>query len=73
MKDAKSIELPLVGHVRLSKTMSPQTEMEVQEMKMIPYVSCVESIMYSIVCCRPDLAHAMSQVSGFMAQFGKKH
>ena len=29
MKDAKSAELPLVEHFRLSKSMGPQTEMEV--------------------------------------------
>ena len=28
MKDVKSVELPLTGHFRLSKTMSPKTEIE---------------------------------------------
>ena len=36
------------------------TEMETQEMERVPYTSNVESLMYVMVCCRPDLAHAMS-------------
>ena len=67
------VELPLIGHVRFSKTISPQTEMEVWEMKKIPYASSVRSIMYSMVYCRPDLAHVVSQVSKFMAKSSRKH
>ena len=73
MKDAKLIELPLAGHFRLSKTMSPKIEMKDQEMKRVPYVFDVESIMYSMVCCRPNIAHAVSQVSRFMVQPDRVH
>ncbi|XP_038972174.1 secreted RxLR effector protein 161-like [Phoenix dactylifera] len=53
--------------------MSPQTEVKAKEMKSIPYASGVGSLMYAMVCCRPDLAHAVSQVSRFMANPGKEH
>ncbi len=42
-------------------------------MKRIPYASGVGSLMYAMVYCRPDLAHAVSQVSRFMANPGKEH
>ena len=46
MKDVKLTELPLVGHFRLSKMMSPQTKMEAQEIEIVPYASGVGSLMY---------------------------
>ena len=73
MKEAKPTVLPLAGHISLSKTMSPQTEVEAQEMERVPYASSVGSIMYSMVCCRLDLAYTVSQVSRFMAQPGREH
>ena len=73
MKEVKSTELPLGGHFRLSKMMSLQTEVEAQKMERVPYASSVGSLIYAMVCCRPDIAHAVSQVSRFMAQPGKKH
>ena len=73
MKDAKPMELPLVGHFRLSKTMGPQTEVEVQEMERVPYASSVGSLMYTMVCYRPNINHTVSQVSRFMTQPGKEH
>ena len=60
MKDAKSMELLLVGHFRLSKTMGPQTEVEVQEMEGVSYASGVCSFMYTMVCYRSDISHAVS-------------
>ena len=42
-------------------------------MKKIPYASGVGSLMYAMVCCRPDIAYAVSQVSRFMAQPGREH
>nr|GEX02267.1 retrotransposon protein, putative, Ty1-copia subclass [Tanacetum cinerariifolium] len=46
---------------------------EVKYMKTVPYSSAVGSIMYAMVCTRPDLAHAVSVVSMFMANPGKAH
>lgn len=42
-------------------------------MDTIPYASGVRSIMYSMVCTRPDLAYAVSVVSRFMAYPGQAH
>ena len=53
--------------------MAPQTKVEAQEMETVPYASGVGSLMYAMVCYRPDIAHAVSQVSRFMVQPGRKH
>ncbi|XP_042035235.1 secreted RxLR effector protein 161-like [Salvia splendens] len=42
-------------------------------MDRIPYASIIGSIMYTMVCTRPDLAHAKSVVSRFMADPGIEH
>ena len=73
MDRTKLTALPLVGHIKLSKTMSPKIEMEAEEMTRVPYASGVGSLMYAMVCCRPDLGHAVSQVNRFMANPGREH
>lgn len=40
---------------------------------MIPYSSFVGSIMYTMICTRPDLSHAVSVASRFMANHGLEH
>ena len=42
-------------------------------MERVPYASGVESLMYVMVCCRSDIVYAVSQVSRFMVQPGRKH
>ena len=39
----------------------------------MPYANVVGSIMYFMVCCRPDLSYFMSVVGRFMANPGKRH
>ena len=60
MHGAKPAAFPLAGHVKLSKLMSPRTEVEAEEMTRVPYASGVGSLMYAIVYSRPDLGHAVS-------------
>ena len=73
MDRAKPAALPLVGHIELSKTMLPKTDVEAEEMTRVPYASGVGSLMYAMVCCRPDLGYVVSQVSRFMANPGREH
>ena len=73
MKKVKSVELPLIEHFRLSKIMSPQTEVEAQEMERVLYFSNMESLMYAMVCCRSDIAHRVSQISRFMVQPSREY
>ena len=66
MKEVKPTELSLIVNFRLSKMMSPQTEMEAQEMERVSYISGVKSLMHIMVCCRSNITHVVSQVSRFM-------
>ena len=42
-------------------------------MSKVPYASAIGSLMYVMVCTRPDIAHAMGVVSRFMSKPGKQH
>nr|GEX33554.1 retrovirus-related Pol polyprotein from transposon TNT 1-94 [Tanacetum cinerariifolium] len=44
-----------------------------EDMSRVPYSSAVGSLMYVMVCIRPDLAHAVSVVSRYMHNPGKLH
>ena len=42
-------------------------------MSKVPYSSAIDSLMYAMVCTRPDLAYAVSMVSSFLNQHRKEH
>ncbi|KAK5773528.1 hypothetical protein PVK06_049834 [Gossypium arboreum] len=46
---------------------------EIEYMSHVPYSSAVGSLMYAMVCSRPDLSYAVSAVSRYMANPGKEH
>ena len=73
MDKAKPVSTPLGSHFRLSKNQSPTTPKEKEYMSKVPYASAVGSLMYAMVCTRPDIAQAVGMVSRFMSDPGKEH
>jgi hypothetical protein len=73
MENAKLVSTPLANHFRLSTSQCPKTVEETEDMSKVPYASAVGCLMYAMVCTRPDLAHAVSVVSKYMANPGKQH
>ncbi|KAG8475264.1 hypothetical protein CXB51_032125 [Gossypium anomalum] len=73
MRSAKPVSTPLAAHFRLSSTLSPQSDDEIEYMSHVPYFSAVGSLIYAMVCSRPDLSYAVSAVSRYMANPGKEH
>ncbi|KAE8731332.1 Detected protein of unknown function [Hibiscus syriacus] len=71
MQDAKPVSTPLGVHFRLSKEQSPKTEEERVHMVKVSYASAIGSLMYAMVCTRPDIAHAVGAVSRYMNNPGK--
>ena len=59
--------------VKLSKTQCPSTTDERSRMSAIPYASAVGSIMYAMICTRPDVSYALSVVSRYQADPGEIH
>ncbi|CAL1380337.1 unnamed protein product [Linum trigynum] len=73
MDNAKAVSCPLANHFTLTSKQSPSTKKEKAEMDKIPYASAVGSLMYAMVCTRPDIAHAVGVVSRFLSKLGKEH
>ena len=42
-------------------------------MSRVPYASAVGSLMFAMICTRPDIAQAVGVVSRYMANPGKEH
>ena len=72
MQSAKPVSTPLAAHFRLSSALSPQSYGEIEYMSHVPYSSAVGSLMYAMVCSRPNLSDAVSGVSKYMVNPGKE-
>ncbi|KAL4016323.1 hypothetical protein IC575_023971 [Cucumis melo] len=73
MSQAKSVSSPLPSHFKLSCKQSPSTDKEKEDMSEVPYASAAGSLMYAMVCTRPDIAHEVGVVSRFMSNLGKQY
>jgi len=70
MVEAKPVT---TGHFKLSFNQCPQSSKEEEEMSRVLYASAVESLIYTMVYTRSDLAYAISTVSQFISNPGKQH
>jgi hypothetical protein len=73
MDGAKAVNTPIAAHFKLSAKQCPVSDNEKSYMSRVPYSSAVGSLMYAMICTRPDLAYAVSMVSRYMANPGKEH
>jgi hypothetical protein len=73
MDKCKSVTSPFANHFKLSHDGCPKVDKEKKEMKNVSYASVVGSLMYAMVCMRPDIAHAVGVVSRFLSNSGKMH
>jgi ATP-binding cassette subfamily B (MDR/TAP) protein 1 len=73
MHDAKPISPPIAPHFKFSAEQCASSDEDIEYMSKVPYCSVVGSLMYAIVCSRPDLSYGMSLVSRYMSNSGKEH
>ena len=73
MSKAKVVCSPLTCHLKLSSKQCPTSEKNMKDIIKVPYASAVGSLMYVMVCTRPDIAHAVGVVSRFLTNPGKEH
>ncbi|KAK8518050.1 hypothetical protein V6N12_033042 [Hibiscus sabdariffa] len=71
MEESKRGFLPMRHGISLSKEMCPSTPQERERMSQIPYASAIGSIMYVMICTRPDLSYALSMTSRYQADPGE--
>jgi hypothetical protein len=72
MHNAKPVSTPLALHFKLSAKQCAESDNDLEYMSIVPYSSVVGSLMYAMVCSRPDLSHAMGVVSRYMVNPGRE-
>ena len=73
MQNSKKGNLPFRHGIHLSKEQSPKTPQAIEEMRHILYDSAVGSLMYAMLCTRPDICFAVGVVSRFQSNPGLDH
>ncbi len=53
--------------------MSPKTPEEREKMTTIPYALAIGSLMYAMLCRRPNIAYDVSLTSRFQSNPGLEH
>ena len=71
--DIKFVSTPLAPYFKLKATMSPIIVEEREHMTHMPYASAVDSLMYAMMCTRPDLSQDVSMVSRYMDDPRRDH
>ncbi|KAK4384006.1 Retrovirus-related Pol polyprotein from transposon TNT 1-94 [Sesamum angolense] len=73
MHNANPVDTLMDKSCVLSKELCPKTEEENKRMAKILYASVVGSLMYAIMCTRPDLCFAVGMVSMYQSNPGPDH
>ncbi|XP_075633321.1 secreted RxLR effector protein 161-like [Castanea sativa] len=67
MHNSKPIDTPIEKGHTLSLENCPKSEKEKREMTRVPYASAVGSLMYAMLCTRPDICFVVGMVSRYQS------
>ena len=73
MKHAKPVSTPLGAYFKLRKESCSSSKKEKKYIVSTIYSSAVGSLMYAMVCTRPNITHTVGVVSKFMVNPSKDH
>ena len=73
MQDSKKGFVPSRVGKYLSWNQRPKTNAEIERMREILYASAVGSLMYAMLCTRPDICFAVGMVSIYQSAPGEEH
>ena len=73
MQDSKKGFVPFRVGSSLSANQRPKTPAEIERMRGISYASAVGSLMYAMLCMRPDICFAVGMVSRHLSDPGEEH
>ena len=63
MHDTKPVSTPLAAQFRLSSALCPVSDDDIEYISRVPYSSTVGSLMYAIVCSRPNLCGRTARIN----------
>ncbi|KAJ9545029.1 hypothetical protein OSB04_024736 [Centaurea solstitialis] len=73
MDESKKGFIPMQYGIVLSKTQCPVSSQDQDKMKSVPYASAIGSIMYAMLCTRPNVAYSVSVTSRYQQNPGEPH
>ena len=73
MDQSKKGFLPVLQGVKLSSAQCPITAEDREKMSVVPYASAIGSIIYAMLCTRPDVNLAVSLVGRYQSNPGMEH
>ncbi|KAJ9552528.1 hypothetical protein OSB04_016573 [Centaurea solstitialis] len=71
--ESKKGYIPMQHGIVLSKTQCLVSSQDHDRIKSIPYASAIGSIMYAMLCTRPDVTYSVSVTSRFQQNPGEPH
>ena len=69
----KPVSTLLVYHFNLFAQLYPLTDVEREYILQVPYSNAMGSLMYAMVCIRPDILHTIGTVRMYIHNSGKGH
>ena len=72
MHNCKPIDTLVAKNESLSLDMCPKTKDEKEKMARVPYANAVRSLMYAMMCTRPDICY-VGLVNRFQSNLGLAH
>uniref|UniRef100_A0A2N9EJK6 CCHC-type domain-containing protein n=1 Tax=Fagus sylvatica TaxID=28930 RepID=A0A2N9EJK6_FAGSY len=73
MHNSKPIDTPMEKGCTLSLDQCPKNDEEKNQMSKVPYASAIGSLMYAMLCTRPDICFAVGMVSRYQSNPGPAH
>jgi hypothetical protein len=73
MQDSKKCFMSMSHGITLSKKQCPTNPDEQERMRVVPYASAIGSIMYVMICTRPDVSYALSATSKYQSNYSDAH
>ena len=73
MVGGKVLSTPLHTYAKLKQKDSRKLDGEKANMAKVPYASTIGSLMYAMVCTRPNITHDVGVINRFVSEPGKEH
>ena len=73
MQNSKKSNLPSHHGIHLSKEQCPNTPQKEEQMRQVLYASAIGSLMYVMLCKRPNICYAVEAVSHYQSNLGLDH
>ena len=67
------IDTPMAKGEKLSNNLCPNNLKQKERMEKVPYANVVGSLMYAMLCTRPDIFYAIGMVSRYQSNPGEAH